>query len=128
MLPEDPRTEIVDKTRRVADLLDASLPEVVSTEWPPPFDTIARLLLRRVAGQGRSLATLIAAGHEVDARMIMRSALEHLTLVAWLSIDPNDLPESVAGARKWKAKSRAANTLWWVADQFRRDQRRAEHQ
>src|SRR4051794_35233470 len=103
MLPDASRAEIVDRTRLVADVLERALPRTVWNEVPHRFNTIAPLLLARIAGQGRTVATLLEQGHELDARMVMRSAFEHLTLVAWLAIDPPELPADLRDGRTWHA-------------------------
>ena len=122
MLPDAPRAEIADRIRRVAARLGASLPTTVPDEWPPGFSTIAPVLLARIAGQGRTTATLIGRRHELDAQMVMRSMLEHLTLVAWLAIEPAATASGDAASHR----TRDQKTRWWVADQGRQDQRHQE--
>ena len=45
------------------------------------------------------MALLIENSRELDAQMVMRSLLEHLTLFAWLAIEPAD------SSHNWKARS-----------------------
>jgi hypothetical protein len=132
VLPDAPRTEITGRIRRVSDRLNAGLPATVPDGWPPVFTTIAPLLLARIAGEGRTIATLIGRRHELDAQMVVRSMLEHLTLVAWLAIQPETPgPEDGPGAEHGTGRpprSRDEKTKWWAADQCRRDQRHLEDQ
>lgn len=124
VLPDAPRTEITRRIRRVSDRLSAGLPATVPGGWPPGFSTIAPLLLARIAGEGRTIATLIGRGHELDAQMVVRSMLEHVTLVAWLAIQPaTPGPEDAADRQP---RTPEEKTRWWVADQCRRDQRDLE--
>jgi hypothetical protein len=121
VLPDAKRSDVVRKTRELAQLIERALPPTVDVASPIGWPAVSSLLLARIAGQGRTMATLIRESHELDARMVMRSLFEHFALLAWLSIDPSDLPADVAPARTWRAKGPAANTLWWAADQIRRE-------
>jgi hypothetical protein len=98
---------------------EGGVPSIVPNVPVFGFDTVTALLVGRVASQGRSFATLLERGHELDARMMMRSALEHLTLLAWLAIDPLELPVAVQSSRRWRARNRDENVQWWLADQIR---------
>lgn len=123
-----PRDDVVRRIRALADLIERELPETVWNEVPHRWSTVSVLLLARIAGQGRTVATMLEAGHELDARMVMRSTFEHLTLLAWMAIDPSKLPSEATTVRGWRARNPQDNALWWVADQTRRHQRRREKQ
>jgi hypothetical protein len=128
MLPDDPRGDIVARIRDLADVVYASLPGTACNGGPQPFDAITGQSLARVAGQARAVAALLEAGCELDARSVMRSALEHVTLLAWFSIDIDELAPEQREMREWQAKHPDENALWWVAHQIRVDQRRGESQ
>jgi len=128
MLLDAPRTEITRRIRCVADHLAGSLPTTVPGEFPLGFATVAPLLLARIAGQGRTTATLIGRRHELDAQMLMRSMLEHLTLVAWLAIEPEPTTEGQVKVAARSARTPEEKTKWWVADQYRRDERHLQAQ
>ena len=121
MYPDAARSEIVERLQAVSALIERQLPkQVPAGTFLLPWETVAPTLLARVAGQGRSIATLIEAGHEIDAVIVMRSMLEHVTLFAWLAITPND------PSRQWKARDPERNTEWWMVDQANREKRLTE--
>ena len=122
MRPDAPRDTFVTRMRALADLIERDLPESVASGLQCRWETVSVLLRARIAGLGRSVATLLDAHCELDARMVMRSMLDHLILLAWLSIDTSELPSDDNGDAKWRARDPARNTLWWCADQLRRDQ------
>ncbi|HEX8205658.1 MAG TPA: DUF5677 domain-containing protein, partial [Solirubrobacteraceae bacterium] len=116
-----PRGEIVERLRGVATLIERHLPkQVPAGTFLLPWETVAPTLLARIAGQGRSIATLIEASHEIDSVIVMRSMLEHVTLFAWLAITPDD------PSRRWKARNPDLNTEWWMVDQANREKRLTE--
>ncbi len=122
MDPDAPRQEIVERLRAVATLIERRLPkQVPAGAFLLPWETVAPTLLARIAGQGRSIATLIEAGHETDAVIVMRSMLEHVTLFAWLAITLDD------PSRQWKARNPDRNTEWWMVDQARREKKLTEN-
>jgi hypothetical protein len=121
MRPDAPREEFVRRIRALSDLIERELPATVSSQIPCNWSVVSALLRARIATQGRSLATLLEARCELDARMVMRSMLDHLTLLAWLAIDPSELHGDEAGDKKWQARNPERNTRWWIADQFRRE-------
>lgn len=125
MNPDTPRSEIVIQTRRPAAAIHESAYRRVTFTMPPSFEPVAAMLLARLAGLGDSVAALLAAGCDLDARLAMRSSLEHLTLLAWLAIDTAEMTEDRRG-KVVTATNPDANTAWWFADQLRRDQRSGE--
>lgn len=113
MLPDAPRADFARTLRAQSELIEQRLPRRVrADDIFLPWETVAPLLLARIAGQGRTLATLIDAGHDLDAEMVMRSLLEHATLFSWLAVEPD------GGTRTWKARRPDDNTLWWMLDQY----------
>ena len=57
-----PRHEIVERLRAVAALIERHLPkQVPAGRFLLPWETVAPTLLARIAGQGRSIATLLEA-------------------------------------------------------------------
>lgn len=123
VLPDTPRDEVVTLAREMATLIERALPGTINVDWPLGFADIAALIMTRIAGQTRSVAMLLERGLEIDARMIMRAALEHVTLLAWLAIDRDELDPPRQAAREWTARRPEENARWWAADQVRRDQR-----
>jgi hypothetical protein len=117
-----PRSEIVEGLRAVSRLIEESLPRCVPAgAFLLPWETVAPTLLARIAGQGRAIATMIEAGHQIDSVIVMRSMLEHVTLFAWLAITPDD------PTRQWKARDPERNTEWWMLDQANREKRLMEN-
>lgn len=126
LLPSTPRPEVAARTRDLADLVERSLPSRVRAAPPDDFQTVSVLLLARLAGLARSVATMLEAQHELDAWMLMRAAVEHMTLLAWLAIDPL----SNAGGTEIQAaalRTSEEKTRWWIADQISREQRAMGH-
>ncbi len=121
MYPNASREEIVLRIRAVADVIERALPrQVPLAPFLLPWETVAPTLMARMAGQGRSISTLLEGGHELDAEVVMRSLLEHLLLFSWLAITPDD------ASRKWKARDPASNTEWWMVVQAQREKRLIE--
>lgn len=125
LLPDAPRSDLVERLRELARIVDQSLPTHVTVGVPYEFPSVAALLLSRLAGSAHSVAELVEAGRDLDAGMLMRGALEHVTLLAWLAIDPTELEPELRVAREWSARGPDDNTRWWVASEFDRDIRRA---
>jgi hypothetical protein len=126
VLPDTPRDEVVALAREMATLIERALPDTINVDWPLAFADIGALIMTRIAGQTRSVAILLERGLEIDARMIMRAALEHATLFAWLAIDRDELDSPRRASREWAARRPEDNARWWAADQVRRDQRLTE--
>lgn len=123
LMPDASRADVVSRFDDLASLIEEALPATIDVSVPFGFRTVAGLLLARLARLARSLAQLVATGHDFDAMMLMRGVLEHTTLLAWLGIDATD--SSVAtGGSTWKARTPDENARWWVAEQFERDLRR----
>ena len=123
MRPDAPRDEIVESLRRLAELIHRNLPgRLLANRVLLPWEATAPLLLARIARQGETLALLIDRGHELDAEMVMRSLLEHLTLFAWLAIEPDD------ASRPWLAKNPTENTEWWMVTQFKHEKSVTQNQ
>lgn len=95
---------------------------------PYDYEAIAAMFMSRVADQAQTLAVMIDAARDTDARMVVRSMLEHVILVSWMSIDLDELEADARDAGKWTATEPDANARWWSADQLRRDKRRIEAQ
>ncbi len=125
LLPDAPRPDLVERLRELAGIVDEALPTHVAVGIPYDFSAVAALLLARLASSSRSVADLLNAGRDLDAGMLMRGALEHVTLLAWLAIDPAELEPEPCAARDWLARGPDDNTRWWVANQFDKDIRRA---
>ena len=92
---------------------------------PYDFASIASLLLTRLASQARAIAVLMDNGIDLETRTIVRSLLEHLVLLAWLAIDG---VQGGQGTVLADLRSSEERTRWWVADQFRRQQRLLDEQ
>lgn len=130
MGPETPRPEVARRLRRLADLIGEGLPDTIDLKpIPHGYDAVSALLLARMAAQTKSIAALIELGHDLDARMIMRSLVEHLIVLSWLSISVSEYQRDtgVYGGR-WHASEPDETTRWWAARQLRRDQLRIESQ
>jgi hypothetical protein len=126
-MPTASRAEVCARTRELAGLVERSLDGQFDV---PPYDfaSVAKLILIRLAGLARSSATLLEQGAELDARMVMRSAVEHLTLLSWLAIDAQELiDDDPRAARIEKAQNPQTNTRWWISAQMLADQRRADY-
>jgi hypothetical protein len=126
-MPSASRAEVCARTRELAGLVERSLDGRFDVPQPYDFASVAKLVLMRLAGLARSTATLLERGAELDARMVMRSAVEHMTLLSWLAIDVQELmDDDPLAARIEKAQNPEANTRWWISAQMLADQRRVE--
>ena len=113
--PDSSRSEIAADLDALASLIRGHLPRRVDANaLMLTWETTSALLLARIARQSESIGLLIRHAHDSDATAVARSLLEHLTLFAWLAIEPDD------ESRAWKARNPADNTLWWMASQVRR--------
>lgn len=124
-MPDAPRSDLVERLGALAALVEDALPSHVAVGLSSNFESVATLLLARLAGLCRSVAELVEAGRDLDAGMLMRGALEHVTLLAWLAIEPDGLPSDARAARDWSARGREDSARWWMAHQFRGDVERA---
>lgn len=117
------RSEIAADLDALASLIRRHLPRRVDANTLMlNWETTSALLLARIARQSESIGLLIRHGHDSDATAVARSLLEHLTLFAWLAIEPAD------ESRAWRARNPADNTLWWMASQVRREKKNIEDQ
>ena len=124
-MPDAPRSDVVARLAELAGIVEDALPSHVAVGLSRDFESVATLLLARLAGLCRSVAELADAGRDLDAGMVMRGALEHVTLLAWLAIDPQELAPEAREGRDWSARGREDNTRWWMAHQFLKDVRRS---
>jgi hypothetical protein len=124
-MPDAPRSDVVARLGELAAIVEGALPSHVAVGLSLDFESVAALLLTRLAGLCRSVAELVDAGRDLDAGMLMRGALEHVTLLAWLAIDPEELAPEARAARDWSARGRKDNTRWWMAHQFHNDVKRS---
>lgn len=121
LLPDAPRADVAARLLELAALIERGLPTHVAAEVPWDYATASALLLTRMAGLARSVAELVLAGRDLDAGMLMRATLEHVTLLAWLAIEPAELSPGENVSREWAARDREENARWWVASQFAKD-------
>ena len=121
--PDSSRSEIAADLNALASLIRGHLPRRVDANTLMlNWETMSALLLARIARQSESIGLLIRHGPDSDATAVARSLLEHLTLFAWLVIEPDD------ESRAWRARNPADNTLWWMASQIRREKNNLEEQ
>lgn len=121
VLPDESREGVARRFRELSQLIEQALPKQVDSADLPGWPELGFLLLARLSGHARTLAELVAAERDLDARVITRSLFEHSCLLAWLAIGSDGAPEPTSSAQ-----APEVNVQWWVGDQLKREQRSIE--
>lgn len=94
-----------DITPDEVDFALTRLAQLVEGELPASFEAgegqaryVATLLLVRMAQVARAIGTLVRAGHPTEAFVLLRSLYEHMVVLAWVCVSPEERAARWIGA------------------------------
>jgi|SRR6188472_2805337 hypothetical protein len=95
------RDDLESSLQELRELMAAAVPQAFAPpaiEWKP----IATVIVARLRDMLRSISLLMAAGHESDALLVLRTIYEHVVMFCWIAANPDERTSRVdQSLRAW---------------------------